>query len=128
MAQTVCVDGLFLGRDYLGCGINRYCVNVLRHWQELTAGTSFRTQVLVESVDLAERTGLDRRPGFDLIPCAALRTRNGWDGSRLAAAARRLRADLLLMPSRGAWDRIRFMEAARRLKADALFMPSPERV
>ena len=108
--------------------MNRYCVNLLRHWQEMTAGMPLRTHLMVDSPDTGERHGLRGRAGFDLMPCPALRSKNGWDGSRLAAAARRLGVDTFLMPGRGGWDRLRFMEAARRLKPDLLFMPSPERV
>jgi glycosyltransferase involved in cell wall biosynthesis len=103
MAHTICVDGLFLGQQYLGCGINRYCVNLLRYWEQLTAGTSIRTQVLVESARVAEHYGWTGRPGFDFIRCSALR-------------------------SRRRWNRIWVVEAARRLKAELLFMPSPEHI
>jgi glycosyltransferase involved in cell wall biosynthesis len=99
-ALNVCVDGLCLADGYLGCGINRYLVNLLRQIEMLTAGSSIRTQILVESLDANRGNGLVQRAGFEMVPCAVAR-------------------------SSGIWHPIMLMETAKRLEADVVFMPAP---
>jgi glycosyltransferase involved in cell wall biosynthesis len=101
MARSVCVDGLPLGRSYFGCGINRYCVNLLSQLERITARTAFRTQIVLESVADLEHNGLSPRSGFELVPCAAVRSTRLWRRVMLMETARRLKADSVLMPSPG---------------------------
>jgi glycosyltransferase involved in cell wall biosynthesis len=94
------VDGSFLAPDLFGCGINRYLVSLLREWERITAGTPMRTQVLIDSTESIERTGIVQRPGFEMVPCS-------------------------LMQSRRIWQRLMLMETAQRLNSDLVFMPVP---
>src|SRR5690349_7604512 len=103
MNYTLCVDGLFLGRNYLGSGINRYCASILANIQDATADTELRTRVLVESLDSVEQNGLARQRGVEFVASTWMRR------TRI-------------------WHRVGLMEMARRLKADVVFMPSPGRV
>jgi glycosyltransferase involved in cell wall biosynthesis len=101
-ARNICVDGVFLGREYLGSGINRYLLNLLRELETITAGTSHRMQILVESVESVGQDGLIQRAGFELVPCALMHSRRIWHPLMLGETARRLNSDVVFMPSPGA--------------------------
>jgi glycosyltransferase involved in cell wall biosynthesis len=100
MARSICVDGLFLHPHHHNVGITRYLLNLLRGMERLERdGDRFQISVLVPPVAAANGCGLIQRPGFELVPLFAMRLRRFWRLGLLMAATRRVRADVLFLPS-----------------------------
>jgi glycosyltransferase involved in cell wall biosynthesis len=79
MAAQICVDGSLLSNQYVGVGIHRYLVNLLRQMDRITGREdqlTFRT--LVPSLAAFEGTGLTSRQGFEFVAYPAMRHQRAW--------------------------------------------------
>src|SRR5262245_3185043 len=100
MAHSICVDGLFLHPHHRSVGVSRYLLNVLREMERIdTDADRCRISVLVPPATVANGSSLSQRPGFQLVPCPAMRLRRVWRLGLLMPLTRRARADTLFLPS-----------------------------
>ena len=99
MAERICIDGSFLSRRFLGTGVHSYTTNLLQHMEKLAAREpSLEIRVLAPPLEEMESVGSAARPGFELIPCPAMRQRDLWRLGIFMLAAKRLRPDVLFLP------------------------------
>lgn len=100
MANSICVDGLFLHPCHRGVGISRYLFNLLREMERIgSRADPCKITVLAPPLTFVNGSRLNQRPGFELVPCPAMRLRRLWRLGLLMPLARGARADVHFLPS-----------------------------
>jgi len=99
MSRTIFLDGYMLGRPFVGTGINRYLINLLRELARITAGEDrLAFRILVPSADACELDGLASRPRFEIAPRRLMRLHRLWKYALVNTLSAGLRAGTLFEP------------------------------
>jgi glycosyltransferase involved in cell wall biosynthesis len=100
MPCNIFVDGLFLHRHHRSVGISRYLFNLLREMERIgDQANACKISVLAPPLTVMNGSGLSQRPGFELIPCPAMRLRRLWRLGLFMPFVRQARADAIFLPS-----------------------------
>jgi len=99
MAETICIDGLMLSRRFVGTGINRYLVNLLRQVGRIAAGENhWGLRILVPSLSEFEDSSWTRARCFELVPCPAMRFHRAWKYGLVNSVIAGMNSEALFIP------------------------------
>lgn len=99
MSQTVFIDGYMLGKRFMGTGINRYLVNVLRELARIAADEDrLEFRILVPADSACELDGAADRPGFEIARRRLMRFHRLWKYALVNTLSAGVRAGVLFEP------------------------------